>query len=246
MREGGTPGGPAVHVLMRKEELDPARIADKTVVVVDVLFATTTIAAVLDHGASRVYPVADAAEGRALAALPGMDQAVLAGETMFRFIDGFAPPTPLALCPHVAKRGTLIYATTNGTVALKACAGARRVLVGSLINAGATVDAIDVSRRDTILVLCAGTAGAFNLEDFYGAGCLVERLAGRVACRLTDAAQAARDAFRASDAEPVLRRSRVGRLMHKWGLDSEVAFAARVDRCRVAAELHGDHVRTLE
>ena len=239
------PGGErTLHVVMRKEELDSARVPDKTVVVVDVLFATTTIIAVLARGASRVYPVRDAAEARALAARPGMHQAVLAGETMFRFIDGFAPPTPLALRRHMAGKETLIYATTNGTVALGTSAGARRVLVGSLINASATANAIDGATAGTVVILCSGTAGAFNLEDFYGAGCLVDRITARDAgWRLTDAAQAALDLFRASDAESTLRRSLVGRLMHEWGLDAEVAFAARVDECALAGELRGDHVQ---
>lgn len=245
MDEQCTESGLTVHVVLRKEDLDPARIADKTMVVVDVLFATTTIAAVLDYGVSVVYPVRDASEARHLSAQVGMDEAVLAGETMFRFIEGFAPPTPLALCRHMAGRDKLIYATTNGTVALKACNRARRVLVGSLINAHATVEAIDASSSSTILILCAGSAGAFNLEDFYGAGCLVERLAARAPCRLTDAAQAARDSFRASDAGAVLRRSWVGRLMHDWHLDAEVAFAARIDECSIAAELHDDRVRAV-
>jgi hypothetical protein len=35
----------------------------------------------------------------------------------------------------------------------------------------------------------------------------------------------------------------VGRLLHDWGLDEEVAFAARIDALPVAAEMRGDRVK---
>lgn len=243
--------GPAIHVLLRKEELDPARIADKTLIVVDILFATTSIVASLDRGVSAVYPARDADEARALAGdlarRPASSPPLLSGEAMFQFIDGFAPPTPLALAQHLEGRDTLIYATTNGTVALRAGSTAGRVLAGSLINAGATARAAAEDAPRTIIVMCAGTAGEFNMEDFYGAGCLVDRILGQwEGYRLTDAAMAARDYFRALEAGPVLQGSFVGRLLHRWGMDAEVAFAARIDHCDIAAELRDGRVRLAD
>ncbi|MFZ0485962.1 MAG: 2-phosphosulfolactate phosphatase [Arenicellales bacterium] len=236
-------GGRTIHVVMRKEDLDPDRVADKTVLVVDVLFATTSIITVLARGISVVYPARDADEARELAKRSDIGRVVLAGETMFRDIKGFAPPTPLALCRHIGGRDALIYATTNGTVALRLCAGARRVLLGSLLNAGATARALG-SAPDTVVILCAGTAGAFNLEDFYGAGCLVQRiLQRRTDFRLTDAARAALDLFEALDARAALQRSYVGRLMHEWDLDPDVAYASRIDELELAAELRDGCIR---
>lgn len=237
-------GGPTIHVVMRKEDLDPGLILDKTVVVVDVLFATTSIVTVLARGVCAVYPARDPAEARELGERPDIGSVVLAGETMFRTIGGFAPPTPLALSRHIGDRDALIYTTTNGTVALKACAGARRVLVGSLLNANATARALNHAAPGTVVILCAGTAGSFSLEDLYGAGCLVQRVGQRSGdFRLTDAAQAALALFEASDPEAALRKSYVGRLMHEWGLDSEVAYASRIDECDVAAEMRDGCIR---
>ncbi|MGH8284332.1 MAG: 2-phosphosulfolactate phosphatase [Steroidobacteraceae bacterium] len=50
-----------VHVLLKKEELDGERLAGKVVVVLDVLFATSSIAAALAHGARSVVPATDRA-----------------------------------------------------------------------------------------------------------------------------------------------------------------------------------------
>jgi phosphosulfolactate phosphohydrolase-like enzyme len=65
----------------------------------------------------------------------------------------------------------------NGTPALlRAVSQAEEVLVGSLLNLDAVVDAIPAERELT--VICSGTDGRFALEDAYAAGRIVERLAG--------------------------------------------------------------------
>ena len=43
-----------LHVLMKKEELDGQRLDGKVVIVLDILFATTTIVAALSEGASEL------------------------------------------------------------------------------------------------------------------------------------------------------------------------------------------------
>ena len=48
-----------LHVLMKKEELDGQRLDGKVVIVLDILFATTTIVAALSEGASEVWPALD-------------------------------------------------------------------------------------------------------------------------------------------------------------------------------------------
>ena len=40
-----------VHVLSKKEELDSVRLTGKVVVVLDIIFATTTMVTALAHGA---------------------------------------------------------------------------------------------------------------------------------------------------------------------------------------------------
>jgi 2-phosphosulfolactate phosphatase len=54
-----------IHVLTKKEELDSVRIPGKVVVVLDILFATTTMVTALAHGASDIVPVLDEAAARA-------------------------------------------------------------------------------------------------------------------------------------------------------------------------------------
>ena len=50
-----------IHVLLKKEELDAQRLPGKTMIVLDILFATSSIVAALAHGAAEVIPTLDGA-----------------------------------------------------------------------------------------------------------------------------------------------------------------------------------------
>ena len=114
---------PKLHVLVKKEELDGQLLAGKVVIVLDVLFATTSIATALAHGATEVIPAVDEAAARAEAARRSPGSFVLAGELGAETLPGFSHPTPLALIGERLAGRSLVYSTTNGTVAVDAAAG---------------------------------------------------------------------------------------------------------------------------
>lgn len=237
-----------VHVLTKKEDLDSVRVAGKVVVVLDILFATTTMVAALAHGATEVVPVEDEAAARAEGAKRPRADYVLSGELYAETLPGFAHPAPLALLEHGVKGKALIYSTTNGTVAMRRCDAAARVFCGALLNAGRLAEYIAARHlRETVLVVCAGSANNFNLEDFYGAGVLVERLAGLLGpgADLSDAAKAARALYRGVAAPEALLESRVGQMMAARGLAREVEFACRLDAYPVVPALEGRKLRLV-
>jgi 2-phosphosulfolactate phosphatase len=221
-----------VHALTKKEELDSVRVAGKVVIVLDVLFATTTMVTALAHGATEVVPVLDEAAARAEASRRPPGEVVLAGELYAQTLPGFAHPAPLALLEHGVAGKTLVYSTTNGTVAMARTSGAARVYCGALLNASRLVEHIvERHARETVLLLCAGSANNFNFEDFYGAGAFAERLAARLgeAADLSDAAKAAAALYRHARSPDALLDCRVGRMMLERGLRHEVQFATRED-----------------
>ncbi|HZY05053.1 MAG TPA: 2-phosphosulfolactate phosphatase [Anaeromyxobacteraceae bacterium] len=234
-----------VHVLLKKEELDAQRLPGKVVVVLDVLFATSSIATALAHGATEVVPTLDGEAALAEARRRPEGSYLLSGELNASTLPGFAHPTPLALLgEHLAGRA-LIYSTTNGTVAVAKAGRADHVYAGALLNGEAIVDHIErVHPADTVLLVCAGSADNFNLEDFYGAGYLVSLLARRGAAHdLSDAASAARLLHDRADALECLSQSRVGRMMLDRGLGRELEFAAQKSRFDVVPGLSGGCLR---
>jgi len=230
-----------LHVLAKKEELDGQRLPGKVVIVLDVLFATTSIAAALAHGATEVIPALDGDAARALAAARPPGSYVLAGEYGAETLPGFSHPTPLSLLGEPLSGRALVYSTTNGTVAIHKAAGASRVYAASLCNGAAVVEhVIARAEGETVLVVCSGSVDAFNLEDFYGAGHLVSHFTRRQpGWELTDTALAAAILHDGSEALACLSRSRVGRMMRDRGLEREVEWAARKDHLAVVPELRG-------
>ena len=235
-----------IHVLLKKEELDAERLPGKVVIVLDVLFATSSIVTALAHGATEVIPAVDGASALAEARLRPAGSYVLAGELNAVTLDGFAAPTPLALLREDVAKKAVIFSTTNGTVALSRASEADRVYAAALVNGEAVVDHVGAALGDrTVLIACAGSADRFNLEDFYGAGYLVSLFARSGAHELSDAALAAQLLHERSDALETLARSRIGRMMFQLGLEQEVRFAAQKSCFAVVPRLEGGRLRPV-
>jgi len=237
-----------IHVLLKKEELDSQRLEDKVVIVLDILFATSSIVTALAHGALAVIPTADGNAALAESKKHAAGSFVLSGELHANTLPGFVHPTPQRLLAEGLQGRTLIYCTTNGTVALMKSHGAGYVYAAALLNARATVEHIAAYHpKSTVLIVCSGSADNFNLEDFYGAGYFVSLFRRRVVdADFSDAALAAELLHDHSDGLGVLRRSRVGRMMLARGLDDEVAFAARESSYDVVAGLQERILRSIK
>ncbi|TRZ93306.1 MAG: 2-phosphosulfolactate phosphatase [Rhodocyclaceae bacterium] len=222
-----------IHVLLKKEELDAQRLEGKVVVVLDILFATSSIVTALAHGATEVIPTLDGRTALEAAKNFPAGSYVLSGELNAETLSGFVHPTPQALLKEGIAGRRLIYCTTNGTVALAKSNGAAHVYAAALLNGRAVVDRIVLQHPDsTILIVCSGSADNFNLEDFYGAGYLVSLFRRRLlddpaSADYSDAALAAELLHDHCDGLDALRRARVGRMMLARRLDAEVAFAAQ-------------------
>jgi 2-phosphosulfolactate phosphatase len=231
-----------VHVLYRKEELDHERLEGKVAIVLDVLFATSTIIAALAHGASEVIPTLDEAGARAEAQRHPDGSYVLAGELYAETLPGFASPTPLALMEEKIAGRKLIYSTTNGTVALRQSTGADHVYAAALLNGEAVVDRVlQLHPGKTILIVCSGSMGMVNLEDLYGAGYLVDLLSRGLDDNsdFSDAALAVRSLYRSEDPADCLLRARVGRMMIERNLAHEVHYAAGLSKLEAVPLLKG-------
>ncbi|WP_369404979.1 2-phosphosulfolactate phosphatase [Piscibacillus salipiscarius] len=81
----------------------------------------------------------------------------------------------------------------------------------------------------TIVIVCAGSGGVFNIEDFYGAGHLLSELLAETSYDLTDSAFAALTFYEGLKDQPtqVLQKSSVGRMLSKHQLDHVLEFVAQ-------------------
>ena len=236
-----------IHVLLKKEELDHERLEGKTVLVLDVLFATSTIAAALADGATEVIPTQDGAAARRVAAGSRSGSYVMAGELNAITLDGFAAPSPLALVRENVRGRAVIYSTTNGTVALHKAARAPHVYAAALLNGAAVIRHVTTVHPDeTLLIVCAGSIDQFNLEDFYGAGHLIALLQrNHPGHEYSDAAIAAGLFTARIAARDCLRAGRIGRMMVERGLEDEVDYSAQSDLLDVVPRFDGTRLRAV-
>lgn len=147
-----------------------------TGVAIDVLRATSTLAVALRNGATRVWPAASAEEAREIAARrPG---ALLCGEREGRRIPGFdLGNSPFEYTESTVRGRELVFASTNGSLALQAIARFGRRRIGAFVNASALIDALAAERF--VLLVCAGKLGRFSLEDAVFAGWVCAALEAR-------------------------------------------------------------------
>jgi 2-phosphosulfolactate phosphatase len=238
-----------LDVLFTPAGLTLAEVQGRTVFVIDILRATTSMCAAMGSGAKAILPVASTEEALRLAQTLGSDDVLLAGEKRCVRIDGFhLGNSPLEMTEAAVRGRTIILTTTNGTRALLACQGAASVhpaCAGNLsLAAERAREALE--QEGDVLVVCAGRDGAFSLDDAYTAGRLVAAVLGAAVKRrgLNDAALASLDLVRRYGErwERPLRRSRAGRDLLRLGFGEDVAAAARLDAYPVLPTFHDRRV----
>lgn len=230
----------ALPSLVAEEELK-----GKTVVVIDVLRATSTICCALDAGAKAVIPCLEIEEAWRIAEQFSPDEVVLGGERGGLPIEGFdLGNSPDEYQPESVSGKSLVFTTTNGTRAMRHCRQAARVLIGSFLNASAVFQ--ELVTLEEVHIVCAGTEGQYSRDDVLMAGLLVERLERHGARRYEMNVQAvtAKENWTSSfavpyviGAEPMdpevlaaeLRRSEAGRRLTAIGQELDIMTASLVD-----------------
>jgi 2-phosphosulfolactate phosphatase len=159
--------------------VNPAEVQGRSVVVVDILRATTTIVVALDHGARAVLPAGSTEEAIRISQNLERDDVVLAGERKSVRIPGFAlGNSPGEFTAEAVQGKTIVLTTTNGTPALIAVQGAREVIVAAAVNFGVVAQKCRavLEQHGELMILCAGRERQFALEDAFAAGRLAKVL----------------------------------------------------------------------
>ncbi|HEY7518332.1 MAG TPA: 2-phosphosulfolactate phosphatase [Methylomirabilota bacterium] len=164
-----------IDVAATPDGLEAAAVAASTVLVIDVLRASTCIVTALANGCEGIVPVASPEEARRR--VGALDHALIAGERRGEPLAGFdLGNSPLEFTRGRVGGRTVVMTTSNGTRALVAARPAHAVGVAAFINHAAAA-AWALGRARDVLLLCAGERGGRSLEDYVCAGMLVERLA---------------------------------------------------------------------
>ncbi len=163
-----------IDLIPHLELINEDELSGKTVIVLDILRATSTMVTAMENGARQIFPVATVTDAEKLKlASPDI---VLSGEREGVKIKGFhLGNSPLEFTHVRINNKTLAHCTTNGTKAILLCTHAHKIILGSLLNRAAAVDYAIAQQTDIVLV-CAGRRGGPAIEDSIGAGAFVQLL----------------------------------------------------------------------
>ncbi len=178
---------------------------------------------------------------------------VLAGEkSCLKPGDFYLGNSPREFLSEKVGGATVLLATTNGTRAAAKARVARKMFAGSLLNAGATAEALlaEVDTLHTIFV-CAGTDGKLALEDVIGAGAILFALMQttyRVDLPFTDGAWLAYHAFAGVRTRlgAALRLGAGGLNIIEAGLEEDIDFCARLDAMPLVAAIDPQTLRVTK
>ncbi len=163
---------PTLYTCLSPSLLHLYDVKDSIVVVIDVFRATSTIAAALHNGATKIIPVDSVPGAIELGEELG---AITAGERDGKIAPGLQyGNSPLEYPQDFIGGKTLVLTTTNGTrllhMALKN--GATEVITGAFANLSAVCDHLVASGKNVILG-CAAWKDRVNMEDSLFAGAVV-------------------------------------------------------------------------
>ncbi len=220
-------------------EVDAGATADATVVVIDVVRATTTIIEALANGARAIYPTESTEEAVRIASSMGREDTILCGERKGVKVEGFdLGNSPREFDAATVKDKKIVMTTTNGTRALSAAADSARLLPCAFTNLGSVAEAI--AGDDHVVIVCAGREDRFSLDDALCAGHLIQRTIADSEDdhELNDAARAVRAL--ASARKPTKRFLSVtagGASIIEIGLGADLDICADVDRHDIVVEM---------
>ena len=211
-----------------------------TVVVIDVLRATSTILAALENGAARVLPVESIETATRLVSLSDRGDKLLAGEQKGLPIEGFDLfNSPSEFDRKTIGGRTIILATSNGTPAIAAAASkADRLIICSILNVDAVAE--EVSGVGDLVIICSGNHGRMAGEDLLCGGLLLSALSPPVVrSSLDDSASLAMllaDRHGEGIEEYLFSTDR-GRQLIQLGYEKDILYCSRRGSIRKVPEL---------
>lgn len=217
-----------IDVVLTVDELRQEQIINHTVIIIDVLRASSTIVTALHKGFSMVYPVETI--GQALSLLDA--DTLLAGERHCKNIHDFhynnSPTQLLQADPNQKK---LVLTTTNGTRAIQKAYKGASILIGCFLNASACIQEA-LSRRLDITLFCAGSRQKYAHEDGLAAGLLIEyATAINPNLHICDLGRTLLNSYQqcAHSLHEELQKSATGKRLLSLNYEQDVSFCSQVD-----------------
>jgi 2-phosphosulfolactate phosphatase len=231
-------------------ELDELELRGKNIIVVDVLRSSTTIVIALNNGAREIIPVESIENAVKISGSLFGDVTLRGGERNGKTIQGFnLGNSPLEYTEATVKGKSIIFCTTNGSVAMYKSRFAQNLAIGSFVNISTVIEFVKELQSD-FLIVCAGKANTvsnFSLEDTVCAGMIVHQLSAAkdLKLELTDSSLASRALFKTYGKSllKLMKNTEHGKYLVEIGFLEDIKVAAAVDSYPVLPVLSGNVIK---
>ena len=222
-----------IDIQLVPSQPDSDILLNRTVVVIDVLRATSVMVHAMWQGALEIIPLATAEAAFEMAKVFPRGSIILGGERRSKKIPGFdLGNSPKEYIAERVKGKKLILTTTNGTKAFHVVSSGREVLVGSFFNIGVMAQRCLELNRD-LLIFPSGDEGKFSLEDTICGGMLIERIMKKGGKRidLSDASRCAQILYKKfeDNLTEAFHLSHHGKELINRGFIEDLAYCAQID-----------------
>lgn len=219
-------------------------ISNSTVVIIDVLRATSTIATALYNGASSVIPVASVQQCIELGKEVG---GITAGERDGKVADGLTyGNSPFEYPRDFIEGKILVLTTTNGTKLLHMALdnGASEIITGSFPNLSAVCDHLIQSKRN-VLLSCSAWKDRVNIEDTLFAGAVINRIKQHFTIHCDSSKMAESLFLEAGEDRFSFMKQRGATHYHRltnYGLEKDIRYCLSADQANVLPIFKGDRL----
>ncbi|MGL4762659.1 MAG: 2-phosphosulfolactate phosphatase family protein [Sarcina sp.] len=225
-----------IDVVISADYINQDLLKGKSVVVIDMLRATSVITTALANGAKEVIPTLTVEEAFEIKNKLGND-VILAGERQAKKVDGFdLSNSPLEFKPKVVFGKTVVLSTTNGTRALTLSSTGDRVFVASVLNAKMVAKKLLEVGKD-IVFINAGTNGNFSTDDFICGGYIISEICKGTSCDLTDIAKISKEIYdNNSNIREYVKNATHYEVLKSLELEADIDFCCKKDIFEIVPE----------
>ncbi|MFM7222722.1 MAG: 2-phosphosulfolactate phosphatase [Bacteroidota bacterium] len=235
-----------LHTCLSPALLNLYDISNSTVVIIDVLRATSTIATALYNGATAVIPVASVQQCIELGKEVG---GITAGERDGKVADGLTyGNSPFEYPRDFIGGKILVLTTTNGTKLLHMALdnGAPEIITGSFPNLSAVCDHL-ISTQRNVLLGCAAWKDRVNMEDTLFAGAVIHRIKQHFTMHCDSSKMAESLFLEAGEDRFAFMQQRGATHYHRltnYGLEKDIRYCLTADQANVLPVFKGDRLIT--
>jgi 2-phosphosulfolactate phosphatase len=231
---------PELYTCLSPALLDLYEVDKSIVVIIDVLRATSTIAAALYNGGKSIIPVDSVA---ACIRIGKQIDCITAGERDGKIAEGLDyGNSPFEYPREFIEGKSLVLTTTNGTKLLQMALerNAKAIITGSFPNLSAVCDFL-LAQNQHVILGCAAWKNKVNIEDTLFAGAVISRIGKHFSINC-DSSQMAQTMY--ADAKPDLfefmksKNASHYKRLSGFGLEKDIRYCLTEDVANVSVVYH--------